>query len=136
MSKTVTLTLTEEHAQTVQDACEMLMRMKLGQTAMPTEFMMGWPKMLENKDEIDRYCAMREVAELALSTFLLATGCKAGKPKDQIEMLAYEIWGTIRHALWMHDHPRGDEWSTAAQEPLSESGLDMPKCEVMEDEDN
>ena len=76
MSKNVTLTLTEEHAQTVQDACEMLMRMKLGQTAMPTEFMMGWPTILENKAEIDHYCEMREVAERALSTFILATGRK------------------------------------------------------------
>ena len=135
MSKTVTLTLTEEHAQTVQDACEMLMRMKLGQTAMPTEFMIGYPTILNNKAEIGRYCAMQEVAEQALSTFLLATGYKEDKPKDQIEMLAYEIWGTIRHALWMHDHPRADGWSTAAQEPLSESGLDMPKCEVSDDEE-
>ena len=136
MSKTVTLTLTEEHAQTVQNACEMLMRMKLGQTAMPTEFMMGWPTILENKAEIDHYCAMRVVAERALSTFILATGYKAGKPKDKTEQMAYEIWGTIRHALWEHDHPRADGWSATALEPLNESGLDMPKCEVMEDEDN
>lgn len=134
MSKTITLTMTEEHAQTVQNACEMLMRMKLGQTTMPTEFMMGYPTILKNKAEIDHYCDMREVAERALSTFLLATGHKAGRPKDQTEQMAYEIWGTIRHALWMHDHPRGDEWSTAAHEPLSESGLDMPKCEVKDDE--
>lgn len=133
MSKTVTLTLTEEHAQTVQDACEMLMRMKLGQTAMPTEFMMGWPKILENKDEIDHYCDMRVVAERALSTFILATGYKAGKPKDQIEMLAYEIWGTIRHALYLADGGDKNGWSTAAHEPLNDSGLDMPKCEVMDD---
>lgn len=130
MSKTVTLTLTEEHAQTVQDACEMLMRMKLGQTITPTEFMMGWPTILNNKAEIDRYCAMRDVAEQALSTFLMATGHKAGRPKDQTEQMAYEIWGTIRHALWAHDHPREDGWSATALEPLSESGLDMPKCEV------
>jgi len=92
MSKTITLTLTEEHAQTVQDACEMLMRMKLGQTAMPTEFMMGWPTILENKDEIDHYCDMRVVAERALSAFILATGYKAGTPKDKTEQMAYEIW--------------------------------------------
>ena len=39
----VVLELTKEHAQVVQDACEVLMRMKLGQTAFPTEVMLGWP---------------------------------------------------------------------------------------------
>ena len=133
MSKTVTLTLTEEHAQTVQNACEMLMRMKLGQTAMPTEFMMGWPTNSHDIAEIKHRCDVMIVAKQALSTFLWVTGYKEGKPKDKTDQMAYEIWGTIRHALWMHDHPRGDEWSTAAQEPLSESGLDMPKCEVRDD---
>ena len=30
MSETVTITMTRDHAQVVQNACEMLMRMKLG----------------------------------------------------------------------------------------------------------
>ena len=130
MSKTVTLTLTEEHAQTVQNACEMLMRMKLGQTAMPTEFMMGWPTNSHDIAEIKHRCDMMIVAKQALSTFLLATGHKEGRPKDQIEMLAYEVYGTIRHALYMANGGDKNGWSVAAQKPLSESGLDMPKCEV------
>ena len=130
MSKTVTLTLTEEHAQTVQDACEMLMRMKLGQPFMPTDLMLGFP----NKDmDINEYGLRRDFAFDAMKLFLFAVKNPKATSKDQTEQMAYEIWGTIRHALWMHDHPRGDEWSTAAQEPLSESGLDMPKCEVKDD---
>lgn len=35
MAETVTITMTRDHAKVVQDACEMLMRMKLGQTTMP-----------------------------------------------------------------------------------------------------
>lgn len=135
MSKTITLTLTEEHAQTVQDACEMLMRMKLGQVEMPTEFMMGWPTHSHDIAEIKHRCDMMIVAKQALSTFLLATGYKEGKPKDQIEMLAYEVYSTIRHALYLANGGDKDDWSVAAQEPLSESGLDMPKCEVRDDEE-
>ena len=129
MSEMVTLTMTREHAQVVQDACEVLMRMKLGQTMQPTELMLGWPA--HDGMDTEEYLLRRDIAEGVLRSFLLAVDCEPGCEKDKVEMMAYEVWGTIRHALWKDDHPAGtDSWSVARQMPLSESGLDMPKCEV------
>lgn len=134
MSKTVTLTLTEEHAQTVQDACEMLMRMKLGQTRFPTELMLGWPYNLDKYD-VNEFCLRHEIAETVLRAFLRTVGNPEGTPKDDVEHMAYEVYGTIRHALYLANGGDKDGWSTAAQKPLNESGLDMPKCEVRDDEE-
>lgn len=133
MPKTITLTMTEEHARTVQDACELLMRMKLGQPFMPTDLMLGFP----NKDmDINEFSLRRDFANSAMKLFLFAVKNPEGTPKDQTEQMAYEVYGTIRHALYLANGGDKDGWSVAAQKPLNESGLDMPKCEVMEDEDN
>jgi hypothetical protein len=130
MDETVTITMTRDHAWVVQDACEMLMRMKLGQTIMPTELMLEWP----NGDMTwYEYCLRRDVAKSALTTFLTAVGCPEGTPKDDTEHMAYEIYGTIRHALYLADGGDPNGWGVAAQEPLSESGRPMPKCEVTND---
>ena len=129
MSETVTLTMTREHAHVVQDACEMLMRMKLGQTSFPTELMLGG--IGNPKYDVNEFCRRRDIAENVLMAFLRATGNVEDSEKDRVEQMAYEVWGTIRHALWWADHPAGtDSLSVARQMPLSESGLDMPKCEV------
>ena len=132
MSKTITLTLTEEHARTVQDACEMLMRMKLGQPFMPTDLMLGFP----NKEmDINEFGLRRDFANYAMKLFLFAVKKPEGTPKDKIENMAYEVYGTIRHAMYLANGGDKNGWSIAAQEPLSESGLDMPKCEVGDDEE-
>lgn len=129
MSETVTMTMTREHAQVVQDACEMLMRMKLGQTSFQTELMLGG--IGNPKYDVNEFCLRRDIAENVLRAFLMATGNVEGSEKDRVEQMAYEVWGTIRHALWKADNPVGtDSWSVASQPPLSESGLGLPKCEV------
>lgn len=133
MSETVTLTLTREHAETVQDACELLMRLKLGQTAFPTELMLGWPLYHDKIKDIEEYCMRREIANDILRAYLRAVGNLEGTPKDATENRAYEVWGTIRHAFWKAEHPNGgDSWSVCSQPPLSESGLTMPVCEIRE----
>ena len=129
MPDTVTITMTREHAQVVQDACEMLMRMKLGQTMYPTELMLGG--IGNRKYSIDEFCLRRDIAENALKAFLCATGNREGQEKDMTEMLAYEVWGTIRHTIWKHDNPdETDSWNIASLPPLNESGKNMPKCKV------
>lgn len=65
MPETVTITMTREHARVVQDACEMLMRLKLGQTTMPTELLMSLPN-----GDIDKYCLRRDIAQDLLNTYL------------------------------------------------------------------
>ena len=125
----VTLTITEEHARLVQDACELLMRMKLGQTAYPVELMLGiHPNM-----SIEGFHKLQDIARQALDTFYIAVGAQ-GAVKDRDEQLAYELWGTIRHAMYLADGGKPDSWSTASCPPLSETGLKMPVCEVTRNE--
>ena len=131
MSEKITVEMTREHAQTVQDACELLMRMKLGQTSYPTELMLGWPLYHEKEISIEEYCMRRDAANDVLRAFLRITGNKEGCEKDRVENLAYEVFGTIRHALWKYDNTNTkNSWSVASQPPLCESGLKMPKCTV------
>lgn len=130
MNETVTLTLTREHAETVQDACELLMRLKLGQTSFPTELMLGWPN---SEMSVQEYCLRRDIANDALKAFLRAVDNAEGTEKDELEQMAYEVWDTIRHALWKRENlDGGDSWSVCSQPPLSESGLKMPVCEIRE----
>lgn len=132
MAEKIILELTREHARTVQDACELLMRMKLGQTSYPTELMMGGIGGI-GKYDVNEFCLRRGVAEDVLRAFLRATGNAEGCPKDETENMAYEVMGTIRHAMWQHDHKSEDSWSIASQPPLAESGLTMPKCRIDDD---
>lgn len=130
MSDTVTLTMTREHAQVVQDACELLMRMKLGQAMFPTELLLGWP---DGSISMNEYCKRRDWANNVLRAYLDIVGCYQGCEKDEVEHMAYEVWDTLRHAFWKHENPGvTDSWDIRSQEPLSESGLEMPKCEVSE----
>ena len=125
MPETVTITMTRDHAQVVQDACEMLMRMKLGQTMIPTELMLGWLR------KADEYLLRRYIANNILNAYLTAVRQDDYEAKDEVEQMAYEVYGTIRHALYIADGGDRNGWSVAAKEPLSESGREMPKCEVM-----
>ena len=127
----VTLELTREHALIVRDACEMLMRMKLGQAGFPAELMLG---EIGPKYDASEFCLRRDIAADILRAFLRATGNGPGTEKDMDEMLAYEVYGAVRYALFMHDNRDYDGWSVAGQPPLNESGLPMPKCEVNDDE--
>lgn len=131
MPETVTLTMTREHAQVVQDACELLMRMKLGQTFAPIDALLGWPK----NDDMDskEYHARHKIADQILRAFYMAVNNEEGTPKDKVENMAYEVFGTIRHALYVADGGDLEAYNVAAQEPLNESGLTMPKCEVTKD---
>lgn len=136
MSEAITLTMTREHAQIVQNACEMLMRLKLGQTGYVVDMLIGWPKPDEKGDmDIKEYCLRRDMANDILKTALrvLLGDNKYGLPdgkKDYAEALAYEIWGTMRHALYMHDGDDYDCYDVRSREPMSESGLTMPVCRV------
>lgn len=127
MAETVTITMTRDHAQIVQDACEMLMRMKLGQTMIPTELMLGWLR------KADEYLSRRYIANNILNAYLTTVRQDDDEAKDEVEQMAYEVYGTIRHALYIADGGDRNGWSVAAREPLSESGREMPKCEVTKD---
>lgn len=135
MSETITLTMTREHAQIVQDACEMLMRLKLGQTVCAVDMLIGWPKPDRDDMDMKEYRLRRDMANDILKTALrvLLGDNKYGLPegkKDDAEARAYEIWGTLRHALYMHDGGEYDSYDVRSTEPMSESGLTMPVCRV------
>lgn len=137
MAEKIVLELTREHAQIVQNACEMLMRLKLGQTGCMVDMLIGWPKP-DREMNIHEYCLRRDMANDILKTALrvLLGDNKYGLPdgqKDKDEALAYEVWGTIRHALYINDGGEYDTYDVRSNEPLNESGLTMPKCEVQDD---
>ena len=136
MAEKIVLELSREHARIVQDACEMLMRLRLGQSSYATELMLGWPTH-EGMD-MKEYCMRRDIANRVMEGFLhavLGTN-SAGWPdgrKDEMENLAYEVWGTIRHVLYLHDYPNDKSYDVRAREPLKESEYPMPKCKVVDD---
>ena len=137
MGEIITLTMTREHAQIVQSACEMLMRLKLRQTGCAVDMLIGWPKPYKGDMDMREYCLRRDMANDILETALrvLLGDNKYVLPdekKDDAEALAYEIWGTLRHALYMHDGGDYDSSDVRSREPLSESGLMMPVCRVEE----
>ena len=132
----IVLELSEEHARIVMDACEMLMRMRLGQESYPTELMLGWP--LHDGMSTDEYCIRRDVGGELMRTYL---GVVLGKNawhmpngrKDDLEAMAYEVWATMRHAMFKHEHPGvGETYDVRSSPPLSESGKEMPVCKVVD----
>ena len=136
MAEKVILELSREHARIVQDACEMLMRLRLGQATYTTELMLGWP----THDSMDtkEYCMRRDAANKVLEAFLhIVLGTNgAGWPdgrKDEMENLAYEVWGTIRHMLYLHDYPNDNSYDVRSHEPIKESNYPMPKCKVVKE---
>ena len=136
MSEVITLSLTREHAEAVQNACELLMRLKLGQPGYMTDLLLGWPKGPDDMSS-EEYCLRRDTANEILKTALkvLYGVNNYGEPdceKDMLEALSYEVWGTIRHALAWHDNPEGSDWNVSFRQPLQESGLPMPKCQITE----
>lgn len=138
MAEKITLELTREHAQVVQDACEMLMRLKLGQTGYAIDTLIGWPKPDKCDMDMKEYCLRRDMANDILKTALrvLLGDNKYGQPdgkKDEDEAMAYEVWGTLRHVMWKHENGDRDSWDVRSQPPLNESGKKMPVCKVEED---
>ena len=137
MSEKVVLELTREHAQIVQDACEMLMRMRLGQSGFVTDLMLGWP--MHEGMSIDEFCIRREAANDVMTGYLKCVlglnnyGLPNGR-KDELEARAYEVWATLRHTLFLHDYKDASDrtYDVRGHEPLNESGLEMPKCKVVE----
>ena len=134
MTEKVILELTREHAQTVQNACELLMRLKLGQAGYAVDTLIGFPKPDRDMD-MHEYSLRRDMANDILRTALrvLLGDNKYGQPdgtKDEEESLAYEVWGTIRHTLYMHDGGEYDTYDVRSREPLNESGKGMPVCRV------
>ena len=135
MAEKIILELTREHAQVVQDACEMLMRMKLGQPSFPTELLLGWPS--HERMSTDEFCLRRDMANEIMRTYLFAVlgrnnyGYPDGR-KDDTEALAYEVWGTIRHETYKYYYQDDDFYDVRSQEPMNESGKTMPKCRIEE----
>ena len=135
MAEKIVFELSREHARIVQDACEMLMRLRLGQSSYAVELMLGWPTH-EDMD-MKEYCMRRDTANKVLEAFLhIVLGTNGyGYPdgrKDEIENLAYEVWGMIRHVLYLHDYPNDKSYDVRAHEPLKESKYPMPKCRVVD----
>ena len=129
MADKVTLIMSTAHARVVRDACEMLMRMKLGQYNAPWDGLVGIGSN-GSKWDVNEYCVRQDIASDIMRAYLRACGYKDGTDKDDIEQMAYEVWGAIRHAEWASEEHEPGDWDVRSQEPLSESGKGVPQCRI------
>lgn len=127
MSESIILEMTREQAYAVMDATELLARLHIGQTFSIAEKLGD----LAAKDYCERRDRAKEAFDLGIK-ILLGTNVY-GYPDVSVKPIEHErawaVYATIRHALAWHDHPEGNPWSVAFDEPLG-YGEKMPKCEV------
>lgn len=130
MTGKVVLELTREQAMTVERACELYARLKIGQFDRITE------NFLDFGLDVDEYCERRDTANdlLKVAASVIYGRSYYGRPelKDIEHKRAWEIYATLRHARSWHDNPNGDHMSCYYDEVRPESGDPLPKCEIKE----
>ena len=116
-TRTVVLTLTEEHAKLVARACEFYARMKMGQF---NEVVWNF---LDRKLDGDQYCIRRDLAEANLlearkSIYpeLKGVGHSYGIGKFEDADKTFDIYQVVEYALGSNKEP----WSY----------YKLPKCEI------
>ena len=123
MSEMVTLKMTREHALLVQNACELWMRMTLGQAHIAVEVYMPFDRRDES---VDSWLRRRDIAIDGMRASL-----RAMNTTERRDALAYEVWGSLRYATTMHDEPSCKD--SRGWPPLGDSGLTMPVVTIQEE---
>ncbi len=144
--ETVTLTMSRPVAEAVQAACEMYLRLHMGQFEDLTDdlCMAKFYAALENdsfdsKEEreeifhisIDRRNFMREEMDRLYNKYVLSAPLADSM---RIPYRAEQVWLAIRHALAWHDNPAGDWTNVSFDPPLNRSDQPQPKIELKEKE--
>lgn len=124
------LTLTREQALVVENACEMLARLHLGQFHFITE------RLFKYNGNMNEYCSRRDMANdlLKLASFeIFGRGAynspKISEKSDECER-AWLVYTTLRHARSWHDNPNGGV-TVNFDEPLPFNGEPMPDCKIV-----
>ena len=119
------MTMDSEQARLVSCACELYMRLKLGQyEELPFALMnLGDKDFAEKRDKAKGY--LKDAFDVMLS----------GKPltevKDDRWHRLYNIHQVVRHAIWQAEFPgSGGVWS---YEPMDLGGVGMPEIEIVKE---
>jgi hypothetical protein len=141
--ETVTITMSRPVAEAVAKACEMYLRLHLGQFEDLTDelCMAKFYAALENdsftsKEEhdeifhisIDRRNIMQEEVDKLYKRYVLSA------PLDYCMRIPYraeQVWLAIRHALAWHDNPKGD-YTVQYDKPLNRSDQPQPMVQLYE----
>ena len=117
------LTMDSEQARLVSYACELYMRLKLGQyEELPFALM-----DLSDKDFAEKRDNARPYLQGAFSEML--GGRPLDKVKDKKWHQLYNIHQVVRHAIWQEEFPGTDGvWS---YEPMDTDGVGMPEIEII-----
>lgn len=127
----VILELTREQANVIENACELIARLAIGQFETVTE------KILPYKDR--DFCRKRDDANDALN---LAAKIMFGRnqynmpdcqKKDILHQRAWNIYQVLRYTRCWHDYPEGDHFSVCFDKPMNLTDEPMPTCKIMEE---
>lgn len=134
----VTLEMSREAALICEHALELYARLKLGQfreitwKIMPNDWKEGnFDRWIQERDFANELLEMAAKHVFGTNSW----GQLDIKVRDEDEMRAWELYTTLRYTRMWHDYPEDGSnfWSVAYDEPMSQSGDKMPKCEIKED---
>lgn len=133
-NEVVTLEFTRDQALVVEQACELLARLRIGQFNRITEMMLK-----PNADtDLRDYCFRRDRANdaLALASRLIYGETSYGAPdcqKDELYQRAWNIFSVLRYTRSWHDNPNGG-FSVCYDKPMSFIDERLPKCGITKED--
>ncbi len=144
--ETVTVTMSRPVAEAVQAACEMYLRLHMGQfydlaedLCMAKHYADMSAKRFENAEDekedfyraLENRNMMQDDMDRAYRMFACYPLIEDGM---RIPYRAETVWLGIRHALAWHDNPVGDWTNVRFDPPLNRSDQPQPKIELKEKE--
>lgn len=130
----VVLELTRDQALIVENACELLARLHIGQFKIVTEMLL----QIHGAD-INDYCRRRDDANDALmlaAKIIFGRNCYnlADVSTKSIEHnRAWNVYLVLRYTRsWHDDPPQGHPWSVCYDKPTNLLNEPLPKCEIVE----
>lgn len=140
--ETVTVTMSRPVAEAVQTACEMYLRLHMGQfNDLAEDLCMAKHyadvdakrfRAIEDENDslfqaLDRRNAMQDDMERSYKMFACHPLIEDGM---RVPYRAETVWLGIRHALAWHDKPEGDRMNVCFDKPLNRSDQPQPKIEL------
>ena len=132
-NEVVVLEMTRDQALLVENACELLARLHIGQFKTVTDMVLPIHGM-----EIDDYCRRRDNANDALmlaAKIIFGRNCYDQpdvEKKDEEHNRAWNVYQVLRYTRSWHDYPDGVHWSVCFDQPMKLLNEPLPKCEIVE----
>ena len=132
--ETVTVTMSRPVAEAVQAACEMYLRLHMGQfndlaedLCMAKHYADVDAKRFSLFQALDRRNAMQDDMERTYKMFACHPLIEDGM---RVPYRAETVWLGIRHALAWHDKPEGDRMNVCFDKPLNRSDQPQPTVKL------